>query len=461
MMDVMEPCSWHFLYFCLGARNHLNLEGVALKLFGTMKMNAQKHLEIGGCDAVELAKAHGTPLYVMDEDLIRENMSLFRDHFVSQKLDCQVIYASKAFLNMAISRIAMEEGIGIDAVSEGELYTILRSGFPKENIYMHGNNKTDMEIEMAVSEGIGRIVVDNIDEVVALEKISASKGLRADVLVRLNPGVTAHTHKYIQTSKHDSKFGESIYGRRIFEIIKRILDSEVINLHGFHCHIGSQINDEEPFFEAVSVMSDFIKVVEERTGYKATELNLGGGFGVYYSGEDSPIKLSEFLGSLVKHIEEKIERNALAVKKVMIEPGRAIVGNAGTTLYRVGGVKETYGGRNYIFIDGGMADNPRTALYDARYEAALANRMNDQVEERYTIAGKCCESGDVIIRDAEFPLVKKGDLIAVFTTGAYNYSMSSNYNRLGRPAVVFASNGKSRVTVKRETLDDLIRNDII
>jgi len=432
-----------------------------LKLFGTMKMNAQNHLEIGGCDAAELAKTHGTPLYVMDENLVRENMRLFREHFVSEKLDCQVIYASKAFLNMAMCRIAMEEGIGIDAVSAGELYTIVRSDFPRENIYMHGNNKTDMEIEMAVSEGIGRIVVDNMDEVDVLERIAMSKGVKADVLVRLNPGVTAHTHQYIQTSKHDSKFGESIYGRKIFGIIERILDSPAINLHGFHCHIGSQINDEDPFFETVSVMTDFIKVVEERNGYKAEELNLGGGFGVYYSGEDSPIKLSDFLSKLVKHIESKIERNDLAVKKVMIEPGRAIVGNSGITLYSVGGVKETYGGRNYIFVDGGMADNPRTALYDARYEAALANRMSDQPEERYTIAGKCCESGDVIIRDIEFPKVKKGDLIAVFTTGAYNYSMSSNYNRLGRPAVVFASEGKSRVTVKRETLDDLIRNDII
>jgi diaminopimelate decarboxylase len=437
------------------------MEGVALKLFGTMKMNVQNHLEIGGCDAVELAKTHGTPLYVMDENLVRDNMTLFREHFVSKKLDCRVVYASKAFLNMAMCRIAMEEGIGIDAVSAGELYTIIRSEFPKEDIYLHGNNKIDLEIEMAVSEGIGRIVIDNLDEVEALERIAMSKGFKADALIRLNPGITAHTHQYIQTSKHDSKFGESIYGRKIFEIIERILDSPAINLHGFHCHIGSQINDEDPFFESVSVMTDFIKVVEERTGYKAEELNLGGGFGVYYSGEDSPIKLSDFLGRLVKHIESKIERNDLAVKKVMIEPGRAIVGNAGITLYSVGGVKETYGGRNYVFVDGGMADNPRTALYDARYEATLANRMSDPVAERYTIAGKCCESGDVIIRDIEFPTVKKGDLIVVFTTGAYNYSMSSNYNRLGRPAVVFASEGKSRVTVKRETLDDLIRNDII
>ncbi len=432
-----------------------------MKLFGTMKTNTQNHLEIGGCDAVELAKTHGTPLYVMDENLIRDNMSLFREHFVSEKLDCRVIYASKAFLNMAMGRIAMEEGIGIDAVSAGELHTIIRSGFPKEDIYLHGNNKTDFELEMAVSEGIGRIVIDNLDEVEALERIAMSKGFKAEALVRLNPGVTAHTHQYIQTSKHDSKFGESIYGRKIFEIIERILDSPAINLHGFHCHIGSQINDEDPFFDTVSVMTDFIKVVEERTGYKAEELNLGGGFGVYYSGEDSPIKLSDFLGRLVKHIESKIERNDLAVKKVMIEPGRAIVGNAGITLYCVGGIKETYGGKNYVFVDGGMADNPRTALYDARYEATLANGMSDPVAERYTIAGKCCESGDVIIHDIEFPTVKKGDLIAVFTTGAYNYSMSSNYNRLGRPAVVFASEGKSRVTVKRETLDDLIRNDII
>ena len=449
-----------FVHSC-SAQNHLDMEGVALRLFGTMKTNELNHLEIGGCDVVELAKEHGTPLYVMDETLIRENMKLFKKHFVSEKLDCRVVYASKAFLNMAICRIAMEEGLGIDAVSAGELHTSIRAGFPKENIYMHGNNKTVQELEMAVSEGVGRIVVDNLDEVEALKRMTEDNKLKADVLVRLNPGVTAHTHQYIQTSKHDSKFGESIYGRKIFEVIKGILESPAINLHGFHCHIGSQINDEDPFFEAVSVMADFIKVVEERTGYKTMELNLGGGFGVYYSGEDSPIKLSDFMGRLVGHIEEKIERNELSVNRVVIEPGRAIVGNAGITLYSVGGIKETYGGKNYIFVDGGMADNPRTALYDACYEAAIANRINEIANERYTIAGKCCESGDIIIRDIELPEARKGDLIAVFTTGAYNYSMSSNYNRLARPAVVFASEGKSRVTVKRETLDDLIRNDII
>jgi len=437
------------------------MEGVALKLFGTMEINELNHLEIGGCDVVDLAKEHGTPLYVMDETLIRENMKLFKKHFVSEKLDCRVVYASKAFLNMAICRIAMEEGLGIDAVSAGELHTAIKSGFPKESIYLHGNNKTIQELEMAVSEGVGRIVVDNLDEVENLKRITEEKKLKADVFVRLNPGVTAHTHQYIQTSKHDSKFGESIYGRKIFEIIRSIMECPSINLHGFHCHIGSQINDEEPFFEAVSVMADFIKVVEERTGYKACELNLGGGFGVYYSREDSPIKLSDFMESLVGHIENKIERNDLSVKKVIIEPGRAIVGNAGITLYSVGGIKETYGGKSYIFVDGGMADNPRTALYDACYEAAIANRITESGHERYTIAGKCCESGDIIIRDIELPEARKGDLIVVFTTGAYNYSMSSNYNRLGRPAVVFAADGKSRVTVKRETLDDLIRNDII
>lgn len=432
-----------------------------MKLFGTMKVNAKNHLEIGGCDAVDLSKTYGTPLYVMDETLIRENMRLFKNVFASEKIDSQVVYASKAFLNMAICRIAMEEGLGLDAVSAGELHTALKAGFPSEKIYMHGNNKTRDELEMAVTRGVGRIVADNIDEVEMLKRITEERRMPADLMIRLNPGVAAHTHQYIQTSRHDSKFGESIYGKKIFKVIETVLESPYLNLKGFHCHIGSQISDEAPFFETVSVMTDFIKVVEERIGYKALELNLGGGFGVYYSKEDNPIRLQEFLLRLMRHVETEIEHKVLSVQKVVIEPGRAIVGNAGITLYKVGGIKETYGGRNYIFVDGGMADNPRTALYDARYEAALANRMEDLPENHYTVAGKCCESGDVIIKDIELPKVDKEDVVAVFTTGAYNYSMSSNYNRLTRPAVVFAAEGASRLTVRRETLDDLTRNDLI
>lgn len=432
-----------------------------MRLFGSMNVNARNHLEIGGCDSVELAKTYGTPLYVMDETLIRSNMRLFRERFKSERIETEVIYASKAFLNMAICRVAMEENLGLDAVSAGELYTALKAEFPAERICLHGNNKTTEELAMAVEAGVGRIVVDNPDELAALAETAGAAGRRQGILMRLNPGVTAHTHQYIQTSRHDSKFGESIYGRKVFEMIRFALEHPSLELRGFHCHIGSQISEEAPFLETVSVMTDFLQVVEAREGFKAKELNLGGGFGVYYSEEDSPIRLSEFLGRLIRHVEQEIEHKGLSVEKVMIEPGRAIVGNAGVTLYTVGGVKKTYGGRQYIFVDGGMADNPRTALYDAHYEAALANRMETPPGTRYTVAGKCCESGDVIIRDILLPETGKGDLMAVFTTGAYNYSMSSNYNRLSRPAVVFVAEGRGRLTVRRETLEDLVRNDLI
>lgn len=281
------------------------------------------------------------------------------------------------------------------------------------------------------------------------------------VMLRVNPGIDAHTHEYIKTSKMDSKFGESIYDDDIYEISKYLDKSDVLDFKGFHCHIGSQIFEEESFIQAALAMLDFVKDIKDNAGVETTHLNLGGGFGVYYTEEDRPMDLALFLQNLTKKIEEKLESEDLGKMKILIEPGRSIISNSGSTLYEIGGTKETYGGKDYIFIDGGMGDNPRPALYQAKYEGAIANKMNDEKTNEYTIAGKCCESGDIIIKDLMLPKAEAGDLFIVSTTGAYNYSMASNYNRIPRPAVVFIQDGKGRVVVKRESYEDIIKNDIL
>lgn len=425
-----------------------------------MNINSKGHLEIGGCDTVDLAEKFGTPLYVIDEKLVRYNCRLFKNSFSMEDIQTEVIYASKAFLNLAICKVIDEEGLSLDVVSGGELYTALKANFPPSNIYMHGNNKTKEELIMAIRSGVGRIVVDNKQELELLESLCKTLNKKVNVLLRINPGIEAHTHEYIQTSKNDSKFGESIFSDDIFGLINRFQTSERLNLKGFHCHIGSQIFQEESFYLAVSVMLKFIKKVKDRCNFVTQELNLGGGFGVYYSHGDKPVDLKKCLKNMLLIIKKETENMNLKTPKIMIEPGRAIIANAGTTLYEVGGTKITYGGKKYVFVDGGMTDNPRTALYGAKYDACTANKMYSENKSTFTIAGKCCESGDVIIRNIELPQVEKGDIIAVFSTGAYNYSMASNYNRIPRPAVIFVKDGEAKLTVKRETYEDLIRNDI-
>lgn len=432
-----------------------------MRLFGTMKINEQKQLDIGGCDTVQLAQRYGTPLYVMDEALIRSNCRQFKDSFLLKGLDTEVIYASKAFLNIAICKVVQEEGLGLDVVSGGELYTALRAGFPAQRIYMHGNNKTYEELAMAIEAGVGRIIADNGQELELIEEICKNLGKTTDILFRVNPGIEAHTHAYIQTSKHDSKFGESIYSDVVGEIIERVRDSRYITLKGLHCHIGSQIFEEESFLAAAKVMLSFVAGLKKDYGFETAELNLGGGFGVYYSNGDHPVDLEHCLSALVSFAQSYTESLGIRLPKLMIEPGRAIVANAGTTLYSIGGIKKTYGERNYIFVDGGMGDNPRTALYDAKYDALIANKATETCEEKYTVAGKCCESGDIIIRDIDLPLAEKNDLLAVLSTGAYNYSMASNYNRIPRPAVVFVRDGQARLAVKRESYEDILKNDIL
>lgn len=431
-----------------------------MKLFGTSKINEMGHLSIGGCDVLDLAKEFGTPLYIIDENLVRNSCRSFKEGFDSNIVETEVIYASKAFLNLAMCKIIKEEGLSLDVVSGGELYTALKAGFPAGKIYMHGNNKTYEELRMAINAGIARIIVDNEQEMEMLEELCSDLGRSINVLLRVNPGIEAHTHAYIQTSKHDSKFGESIYSEGIQRILQNVKDSKHICLKGFHCHIGSQIFEEESFHSAAAEMMRFLAVLNDLYGFATEELNLGGGFGVYYSDGDQPFEIKSCLKRMLDII--KVQSVLLNIKqpKVIIEPGRAIVANAGTTIYNVGGIKHTYSGRKYVFIDGGMTDNPRTALYDAKYEALIANKAENAGQELYTVAGKCCESGDILIRDIELPKAEKGDILAILSTGAYNYSMASNYNRIPRPAVVFVKNGQARLAVKRESYEDIISNDI-
>lgn len=432
-----------------------------MRLFGTMDSNERGNLTIGGCDATNLAMEYGTPLYVVDEELVRKNCELFKNSFKSEGVETEVIYASKAFLNLAMCKLINEEELSMDVVSGGELFTALKSGFPMEKIFMHGNNKTEDELRLAIECNVGRIIVDNKEELALIEDICKSLNKSVNVLLRVNPGVEAHTHEFIQTANNDSKFGESIFSKDIFEIIKLFIKSENVNLMGFHCHIGSQIFDKEAFYQSVSVMIKFINDIKMNCDYITRELNMGGGFGVYYFQGDSPMEFSSFLGEFLEKIKVESQKYNLKVPKMYIEPGRAIIANAGTTLYKVGGIKETFGGRKYVFVDGGMSDNIRTALYDAKYEAVVSNKLKIDNSETYTIAGKCCESGDIIVKDVMLPKVERNDIIAVLSTGAYNYSMASNYNRIPRPAVVFVKNGEAKLAVKKESYEDLIRNDVL
>jgi len=396
----------------------------------------------------------------MDEALISKNMETFKAAFKSDRFQTEVVYASKAFLTTGMCQIVDRHGLSMDVVSGGELFTVKSAGFPMEKVHMHGNNKTWEELEMCLDYGIGEIIVDNRDELDKLERVCRAKGKKINVLLRVNPGIEAHTHEYIQTSTYSSKFGESIFDENIKDIIKKFIAAEHVELKGFHCHIGSQIFDEKPFFAAMDTMLKFIKQMKDEAGLDTTVLNLGGGFGVYYFDGDDAVDFEKFCKEMIRDLELKLEEYEIDLDKVIIEPGRSIVANAGTTLYTVGGTKVTYSGKKYVFVDGGMTDNIRPALYQAQYEGVVANRINEKTEDLVTVAGKCCESGDLLLRDVYLQEAKEGDILAISTTGAYNYSMASNYNRIRKPAVVFVKDGESKVAVKRESYEDLIRNDL-
>ncbi|WP_320047846.1 diaminopimelate decarboxylase [uncultured Ilyobacter sp.] len=430
-----------------------------MRLFGSMEIK-DNQLYIGGISSKELVEKHGSPLYVMDEALISKNMETFKAAFKSDRFQTEVVYASKAFLTTGMCQIVDRHGLSMDVVSGGELFTVKSAGFPMERVHMHGNNKTWEELEMCLDYGIGEIIVDNRDELDMLERVCREKGKKINVLLRVNPGIEAHTHEYIQTSTYSSKFGESIFDENIKDIIKKFIAAEHVELKGFHCHIGSQIFDEKPFFAAMDTMLKFIKQMKDEAGLDTKVLNLGGGFGVYYFDGDDAVDFEKFCKEMIKDLELKLDEYEIDLDKVIIEPGRSIVANAGTTLYTVGGTKVTYSGKKYVFVDGGMTDNIRPALYQAQYEGVIANRINEKTEDLVTVAGKCCESGDLLLRDVYLQEAKEGDILAISTTGAYNYSMASNYNRIRKPAVVFVKDGESKVAVKRESYEDLIRNDL-
>ena len=433
-----------------------------MKLFGTSKVNEKGNLSIGGVDASELAKEFKTPLYVMDQELIETTIDKMKEAFQSNRFDTQIAYAGKAFLSIGMLKLVDAKELDLDVVSGGELYTAYKAGFPMDRVHLHGNNKTVEELEMAIEFGIKEIVIDNEDEIDKIERICREKEKKQAVLVRIDPGIEAHTHHYIKTSGLTSKFGISLFQDNLFDIIKRLNDSEWIEFKGFHTHIGSQIFQSAFFIFALDEIFKYLDKLKKELGIVVHTVNMGGGFGVYYKEGDDPKPIEEVLSEIITYTEAMEIKYQIGFKELCIEPGRSIVGNAGTTLYEVGGIKETVGGKTYVFIDGGMSDNIRTALYQAEYEAGVVNKINDTDVREITLAGKLCESGDIIIEKGKLPKATEiGDIVAVTTTGAYCYTMSSNYNRMMRPAVVFVKDGKAKVAVKRETLDDLIRNDEI
>ena len=426
----------------------------------SFSVNAQNHLTIGGVDTVGIAQQYGTPVYVMDEDKIRANAHAFaesmRHCYGGNGL---VLFASKAFCCKQMHKICLEEGLGLDVVSGGELYTAKSAGFPMEKICFHGNNKSIAELEMAVSLGVGRIVVDNLTELEHLDYIASSHNTTAAILLRVKPGVEAHTHEFIRTGQIDSKFGFALETGEADAAVRRAASLGHICLKGFHCHIGSQIFDMEPFKEAAKVMLDFMARMQTETGCAYTELNLGGGFGIRYKESDNPPALSDYMEYVSAFLRTYCAQIGLQMPFIYIEPGRSIVADAGLTLYTVGSVKTIPDVRTYVCVDGGMFDNPRYILYQAEYEVVVANRAGDARDQIVTVAGKCCESGDLIQEHTPLQSVQPGDTLAVLCTGAYNYSMASNYNRNPKPPVVMVRGGECRIAVRGETYEDLLRFD--
>lgn len=425
-----------------------------------LNINEKGHLEYFGCDTVKLAEEFKTPLYVMSEDGIRNHCQLLKKTFMNKYPNTLPLYASKAFSCIAMYKIIKDEGLGIDVVSGGELYTAIKAGFPMENVYFHGNNKSIEEIEFGIKCKVGCFVIDSFHEIEVLQKIAKQRGVTVKAILRISPGISGHTHEYIATGQLDSKFGFPIQGGVAFDAIEMVNNCENLKYYGIHCHIGSQMFTKEVYKETVYMMTRFMVDLKSKLGLETEELNVGGGFGIYYANGDSPLPIEEFMEIIIASIYEKCKEYSLKIPKILIEPGRWIVGENGITLYTIGAIKEIEGIRKYVSVDGGMADNPRPSLYQAEYEAIIANKANQENKELVTIAGRCCESGDMLIRDINLPEIDTGDILAILSTGAYNYSMSSNYNRLPRPSVIMLKNGNARIIIKRETYEDIVRNDL-
>ena len=436
-------------------------------LLGTQKIDAEGHLEIGGCDAVRLAQEFGTPLYVMDEAAIRSNCRQYKAAFDARYPKNEIYYAGKAFLTSAVAAIVAQEGLSMDVASLGELYVALQAGFPAERLALHGNNKSVEELEMAVDARIGHIVIDNFLELAMLAEIVRSKEVEQDVLVRTAPGVDPQTHRLIRTGQADTKFGLNIADGSALRAVKQVLATPGLRYRGIHCHVGSQLLDSETHALSAEIMARLMESIAKETGVITEELNIGGGLGVRYLSSHRPPSYDEFAEAIVTPLRAALDASGLPYPKLLQEPGRALVAETGTTLYTIGAIKsvpidasvgENGRKRTYVSIDGGMSDNPRPQLYEAVYECIIANKAGKQADTLVTIAGKHCET-DILIWDTMTAHPETGDVLAVQTTGAYNHSMSSNYNRFLRPAVVLVNGGDADLIVERERLEDLTRRE--
>ena len=430
-------------------------------LYNNLSINSHGHLTVGGLDTVDLAREYGTPLFVVDEDRLRENIRTYKEamaeHFGPGS---EPLYASKSLCFKEIYRIVHDEGISSDVVSPGELFTALAAGLPAGKLYFHGNSKTDEDIKYALAEGVGCFIVDNPTELDLLDRYAGERGVKQAVLLRITPGIDNHTLKAINTGRIDNQFGVPIETGQAEAFVSSALSKPNLHISGFHSHIGSQIFDSRPFCDAVDTILSFAKDIRDRYGFVAETFNLGGGFAVRYVENDPVVDIRGNIAEIADHLRAGCEAYNYPMPRVLMEPGRSIVADAGLTLYTVGVLKEIAGYRTYVTVDGGMADNPRYALYGSAYTAVLANRMDDADDGTYTIAGRACESGDLIQEHVPLPQPERHDLIAVLTTGAYNFSMASNYNRLPRPAVVMVSGGTDRLVVRRQTFEDMLALDI-
>ena len=423
------------------------------------QINAAGHLTIGGCDAIDLAHRFGTPLVVYDVQQIRNQIRAFKQVFEENSVDYAVSYASKAFSAIAMYQVVAAEGAHVDVVSGGELYTAIKAGFPMANVSFHGNNKSREELEMAIDHHVGTIMIDNFHEIELLADVLEEHDAHVDVMLRITPGISAHTNKYIQTGQVDSKFGFDLQSGQADEALAKVLENPRMQMKGLHAHIGSQIFELAGFEGVAKKLVEVAAHWQEKFNYQAAVINVGGGFGIRYVKDDTPLAPEEFVVAIIKAIKTEIKETNLAMPAIGIEPGRSIAGPAGYNLYTVGSRKDVPGLKPYVTVDGGMGDNIRPALYEAQYETVLANNPRAELVEHVRVAGKYCESGDILSQNQALPATKPGDVLAMLDTGAYGYSMASNYNRNPRPAVVFAEKGTAQVVIKRETYDDLIHLD--
>lgn len=429
------------------------------QLIKPITAKVERNLTIGGCDTVELVEKYGSPLYVIDEATLRAICNDFKNAFKSYP-HTRMMYASKALCTSAITKLLDSEGFGFDTVSIGEIYTVLNSGVSLSNVLFNGNNKTEEELDFAIKNDIGRISVDNFLEVKLISKIAGRYNKHVDVLLRITPGIECHTHEYIQTGQLDSKFGFDL--SQLDEVIKDITQNHNnITIRGLHAHIGSQIFEPQCFHDEIDVLIQEISRVEAKFGIKFDEINIGGGLGVKYTEKDKPPSVNEIADVIIASLEKHIEKYNIEPPTLYIEPGRSIISTSGVTLYTIGSMKQVPNMTKYVTVDGGMSDNPRPSMYQAEYCADVANKMNETKKEVVTIAGRFCESGDILIKDINLPIMETGDILCVYNTGAYNYSMASNYNRVEKPAMVLVNNAQSDIIIKRESLEDIIAHDVI